>query len=214
MKPGADPSDIAMKFSGHEGLALSDDGSLVIATDAGPLIQSAPYCYQEIDGKRIEVRGTYVPLDQDSIGFVLGEYDRERDLIIDPVIKYSLYLNGIGIFEGNGVAVDSGGNTYVVGPSLPKPGTMDTDAVVAKVNSGGTLPVYVTYIGGSGNETGNAIAVDQDGNAYITGTTSSSDFILKNPIQGSLAGKDDAFVTKLNATGGVGLFNLRGRNRE
>ena len=203
VKPGADPSDIAMQFFGHDGLTLSDDGSLIIATDAGPLTQSAPYCYQEIDGKRIEVRGTYVLLDQNTTGFVLGEYDRERDLIIDPVIKYSLYLNGIGIFQGNGVAVDTAGNAYVVGPSLPKPGTMDTDAVVAKVNSGGTLPVYVTYIGGSGNETGNGIAVDQDGNAYITGTTSSSDFILKNPIQGSLAGKDDAFVTKLNATGGV-----------
>ena len=71
------------------------------------------------------------------------------------------------------------------------------------MNPGGNLPVYITYIGGSGTEKGNGIKVDQDGNAYITGTTNSTDFPVKNPIQGSLAGQDDAFVTKLNAAGTV-----------
>ena len=77
----------------------------------------------------------------------------------------------------------------------------ETDVVIAKINPDGTLPVFVSYIGGSGNETGTGIAIDQMGYSYITGTTRSSDFPVKNPIQGFLAGQDDAFVTKLQPNG-------------
>ena len=118
---------------------------------------------------------------------------------------------GTGDCSGNAIAVDGSGNAYVVGlatagfPTLlayqTTYGGGTSDAFALKVNSSGTL-VYSTYLGGSGIDYANAIAVDGSGNAYITGSTSSSDFPTKNPKQGSLGGaQNDAFVTKLSGSG-------------
>src|SRR5204863_3474283 len=96
-------------------------------------------------------------------------------------LVYSTYLGGIGFDAGRGIAVDSLGNAYVAGqtgstnfPTTPGAyqttyGGSDYDAFVAKINATGSL-VYSTYLGGSGVEAANAIAVDQSGNAYVTGT--------------------------------------------
>ena len=82
------------------------------------------------------------------------------------------------------------------------------DAFVTKLNSTGSALVYSTYLGGGtaatqgggANDEGHAIAVDNNGNAYITGSTASTDFPTVNAVQPNYGG-GDAFVTKLNATG-------------
>ena len=61
--------------------------------------------------------------------------------------------------------------------------------------------VYSTYLGGSGDEIGGAIAVDGSGNVYLTGNTSSTNFPAGGALQGTLGGQRDAFVTKINAAG-------------
>ena len=61
--------------------------------------------------------------------------------------------------------------------------------------------LYSTFLGGSGGENGQAIAVDAQGNAYLTGSTSSSDFPLASPLQPTADANGDAFVTKLNSNG-------------
>src|SRR5439155_3239357 len=64
--------------------------------------------------------------------------------------------------------------------------------------------VWGTFLGGSaGDSINRGIAVDRNGNAYISGTTQATDFPKKNPVQGKLLGKSDAFVTKLDATGQI-----------
>jgi hypothetical protein len=122
---------------------------------------------------------------------------------------YSTYLGGSGDDFGNGIAVDSSGNAYVTGTTqsgdFPRANAFDNslggaqDAFVTKLNSTGTAPlVYSTYLGGSGNDFGNGIAVDSSGNAYVTGTTQSGDFPRANAFDNSLGGAQDAFVTKFD----------------
>ena len=124
---------------------------------------------------------------------------------------YSSYLGGNGSDHGNGIAVDSSANAYVTGDTFstnfptasPRQASSGggEDAFVTKLNAAGSGLVYSTYLGGGGNDYGNAIVVDSSGSAYVTGETYSSNFPTANPHQASSGGNSDAFVTKLNALG-------------
>jgi hypothetical protein len=138
-------------------------------------------------------------------------------------LVYSTYLGGSNRDGGRGIALDASGNAYVTGgtastdfPTLnPIQGTCNNcsssylglnypDAFVAKLNSAGSALVYSTYLGGSGLDYGYGIAVDSAGNAYVTGTTASTDFPTANPLQPNYGGGDsDAFVAKISP-GGAG----------
>ncbi|MCH7923694.1 MAG: SBBP repeat-containing protein, partial [Nitrospinae bacterium] len=147
-------------------------------------------------------------------------------------LVYSTYLGGstdnVTGDEGVGIALDPGCSSdcpaYVTGftTSTDFPTTAGAfdlifggpfDAFVTKINATGTGPLlYSTYLGGTtgpvaGVDFGNGIAVDGFGNAYVTGMTFSDDFPLAAPIDGTLGGDEDAFVTKLNATGAALLYS-------
>ena len=83
------------------------------------------------------------------------------------------------------------------------------DAFVSKLNSCGSALIYSTYLGGGGFDLGGGIAVDSSGNAYVTGSTQSSDFpTTAGALQTTLAGGDfDAFVSKLNSTGSALVYS-------
>ncbi|TWU53164.1 Beta-propeller repeat protein [Candidatus Brocadiaceae bacterium B188] len=154
-------------------------------------------------------------------GFTVASYDKRYPLVIDPTLVYSTYLGGSGYDEGRSIAVDSAGNAYVTGAtyySLDFP-TKDaiygsynggeSDAFVTKIDASGTSLSYSTYLGGSSSDVGESIAVDSDGNAYITGDTKSSNFPTKNAMY-DIFNRGfyeihtviiDAFVTKLDASG-------------
>jgi murein DD-endopeptidase MepM/ murein hydrolase activator NlpD len=129
-------------------------------------------------------------------------------------LVYATYLGGSGVDWGSGIAVDSGGNAYVIGPTLSSdfpatPGAWDgslegySDAFVAQINLAGSGLVYATYLGGSGGDNGLGIAVDSGGNAYVTGETTSPDFpAIPGAGDGSYGGGGrDAFIAKLNPAG-------------
>ena len=130
---------------------------------------------------------------------------------------YSTYLGGSAFERGRDIAVDASGNAYVVGRTFSTDfptaspfqaalgGTQD--AFVTKLNAAGSALVYSTYLGGSASETGFEIALDSSGNAYITGSTSSTDFLTASPIQAASGGGTDAFVTKLNAAGSALVYS-------
>src|SRR5215470_16498427 len=67
--------------------------------------------------------------------------------------------------------------------------------------------VYSTYLGGSGDDSGNGIAVDASGNAYVAGKTGSINFPTKNPLQPASGGGDDAFVAKLDPSGSALVYS-------
>ena len=123
-------------------------------------------------------------------------------------LVYSTYLGGGRNDQGNGIAVDSSGNAYITGftisidfPTLkPLQAVLrgGFDAFVSKINSTGSALVYSTYVGGSADDSGNGIAVDQSGSAYVTGSTQSTNFRSVRSLQPTNGGLSDAFVFKLN----------------
>lgn len=130
-------------------------------------------------------------------------------------LVYSTYLGGSGFEGGNGVAVDFRGRAYIVGSTwsddfpTQNPLPLDPqggDAFVTKLNGTGSRLVYSTYLGGSSWESGEGIAIDTRGRAYITGTTFSKDFPTRRPLQARLRGDSDAFVAKLNASGNALVY--------
>jgi hypothetical protein len=137
-------------------------------------------------------------------------------------LVYSAYLGGSEDDIVHDLAVDGLGNVYVTGETkssnFPTAGAFQaalganpegprTDAFVAKLNATGSALVYSTYLGGDGNDSGWGIAVDANGNAYVTGSTTSFGFPLKNALQTALKAGSDAFVSKLNATGSALVYS-------
>jgi hypothetical protein len=150
-------------------------------------------------------------------------YNGSRDAFVAKVnpsgtgLVYAGFLGGSDIDDGNSIAVDAAGNAYVTGgttsrnfPAVVGPDTSYNggyyDAFVAKVNPSGTGLVYAGFLGGSDWDVGTGIAVDAAGNAYVTGTTSSSNFPAVVGPDTSYNGGDDAFVAKVNPSGAALLY--------
>ncbi|HEX2271524.1 MAG TPA: SBBP repeat-containing protein [Pyrinomonadaceae bacterium] len=128
-------------------------------------------------------------------------------------LVYSTFLGGSGTDFGAGIAINAPGNAYVTGASdsvnFPvTPGAFQSlkaagqDAFVTELNVAGNGLAYSTYLGGNGNDIGTTIALDMAGNASVGGLTGSADFpTTADAIQSNYGGNNDAFVTRLNATG-------------
>jgi hypothetical protein len=148
-------------------------------------------------------------------------------------LAYSTYLGG-DVFgnsdTGTDIAVDCAGHAYVTGytystdfPTTPgafqptfigAPQGVEfakSDAFVTKFDPTGTALVYSTYLGGTGRDEGQGIAIDAAGSAYVTGLTMSFNFPTANPVQpnnNAVAGvAEEAFVTKLNASGSAPVYS-------
>jgi hypothetical protein len=116
--PGADPKKIVLGFEGADKLEIDAQGDLVLHTADGQIRQKKPLIYQEVDGVRTEIEGSYILKGANRFGFTVAAYDVNRPLIIDPVVlSYSTYLGGSGVDQGHGIAVDASGSAYVVGGS-------------------------------------------------------------------------------------------------
>jgi hypothetical protein len=135
-------------------------------------------------------------------------------------LLYSSFLGGNNIDCGFAIAVDEAGNAYVTGSTQStnfpvvnpiqsgNPGPSFSHAFVAKVNPQGTALVYSTYLGGSSMDSGQGIAVDIGGFAYVVGFTYSTNFpTTSNALQGKNAGSVDAFITKLSSDGSNFVFS-------
>jgi len=227
--PGADPSKIALGFRGSERLSITNGGDLLIHADGGAIRQRRPVIYQGDGSARRRVTGTYaLKRGNRRVGFRLESYDRSKPLVIDPKIEYSTFLGGFNTIVAsggsadfaNGITVDAAGNAYVVGRTdaiAPRPFPTTTgafqpalagaspgnpsDAFVTKLSPSGNGAVYSTYLGGTLTDSATDVAVDASGKAYVSGSTASTNFPTKDPIQAASGGGTDGFVTVLNPTG-------------
>ncbi len=158
------------------------------------------------------------------MGIEVASYDATRPLVIDPILTYATYLGGNGEDNGGGIHVDDSG-IYVGGMTLstdfPSQDPLVAsnsggfDAFVAKLDPTGSSLVYATYLGGSGDEIQRDLAVDEAGNAYVFGETTSSDLPTTAGAFDTACGDDgscdggtpDAFVSKLDPTGSAFLYS-------
>ncbi len=136
----------------------------------------------------------------------------------DPVLVYSTYLGGSSVDNAKDLVVDRHGNPYLVGetnsvdfptvnPLQVDSGDAASDCFVAKLNDNGDELEFSTYLGGNGIDLAGGLAVDRFGNAYVTGTTWSSNFPRLNAIQFSYGGSGDAFVTGIEPDGSALRFS-------
>jgi hypothetical protein len=145
--------------------------------------------------------GAYLTSTASANGFI-------AKLTAGGVMVYATYFYGTAA----AIAVDSAGSAYVTGnigsvPNIPSGGAQPAyagggDAYVAKFNPAGSALEYFTFLGGSQSDSGNAIAVDGIGNAYVGGSTASPDFpVTAGALQTVFGGATDGFVAMLNSAG-------------
>jgi hypothetical protein len=148
--PGGDPRAIRLEIDGAKTLTLDGD-DVIIAVAGEALRLHAPVVYQESAQGRVRVDGRF-RLQGRRIAFDVGDYDRARPLVIDPVVTYATYING----GGRGIGVDASGNIYVT-----------TGVAILKLSADGSTLLWSTIFG---DMRVGALVVDPGGNAYMLGT--------------------------------------------
>lgn len=207
MAAGASASRIRLGFAKNAELEILSTGDLRVAVNGSVLIQHRPIARQ---GER-RVDAHYVidkSLNQARIE--LGAYDHSRPLTIDPVLAWEASADGDGT-GANAVAADSAGNMWILtdypGTNLTYtktfgPGGGGRDLLLLKVDPTGNQLLYAVLIGGTGGDLGNGVAVDGEGNAYLTGYTGSTDFpVTANVFETTIPGNGAAYAVKLSPQG-------------
>lgn len=205
MAPYADPQEIRLRFEGADDVELGAGGALILRTAAGDVKHDRPVAYQEANGSRLPVLAAFKEFTDGTIGFQVGDYDRTRPLVIDPVLVYSSYLGGAATDSCKGLIIDKSGNAFLAGDSfssnfLSHATTTNSDIFLGKLNKNGLLLTYA-FFGGSKNDSTTGLALDPTGNIYVSGVTESSNFPVFNSFASALVGVSDAFVVKLTPSG-------------
>jgi Domain of unknown function DUF11/Beta-propeller repeat len=195
--PGGDPAQAELQFDGASKLEVAGGDLVLTGNDEGGLRLLAPRVYQHEGGRQKPVGGRFVLRGGNRVGFEIGAYDHKRELIIDPVLRFSTYFGGSGSDTLPSVSVNGNGNIYIAGTTTsPQPSFTDYNVTshtsipgtlvitptgpshifVAQINPSQPLVLYETFIGGTGSDASVGLAVDSGGNAYLVGNTASVDF--------------------------------------
>ena len=209
--PHVDPSPVKFRFASSVQVSKSSDG-LLLRSNGKEILLHAPFAYQEANGRKVKVDARFALSREGEVSFELGEYDRSRELIIDPILSAGFFGSDAD-GAGNAIAIDNRGDVWVAGYGrnvVPLPSTPDPlqatpaggqDAFLAKFSrtSDGVLILrYWTLFGGATDDVANAITVDNSGFVYLTGTTDSTNFPVQGPpLQNGIGGETDSFVVTL-----------------
>ncbi len=222
--PHGDPARIRLRVTGSQKAVVDAEGNLLLDGASGSMRLLRPTLYQNRRNAKQAVKGSFVEVAENEFAFQLDAYDREKPLIIDPQINllYATYAGGIHNDNADDMALDAAGNAYLVGWSASQDfpvssnayqtvrqaiGTYTYDMVAMKLDPSGNL-LYSTYVGGTNNDYGYAIAVNPDGSVYLGGGTSSSDFpVTSNAFQPTYGGGSDGFLVKLSPDGSTLLYS-------
>ena len=206
--PGANYKQIQLEIKGAI-LKLQKNGSLLLKTPLGEIIEQAPVVFQ--NGKTLK---SHYVLKNNVLSFEVENYDQTKELIIDPIIRvYGTYYGGTGVESGQSCATDASNNVYLAGYTastgtiLATTGAHQTtmaggnDAFLVKFNAAGVRQ-WATYLGAAFDDRGYSCATDATGNIYLTGyTNSNSAFATTGAHQTANGGSGsyDAFLVKFNS---------------
>ncbi|WP_276133118.1 PKD domain-containing protein [Polluticoccus soli] len=220
VQPGADASQIKLNYDGATSVTLKEN-NLNIETSVGTVNEMAPYAYQYINDRRVEVQCRY-KLEGNTVSYSFPKgYNKSATLVIDPNVVFATFTGSSADNWGFTATYDALGNFYAGGIAFaqgyPLKGAYDAtfntgggtgggnglsyDMSVTKFDPSGAGLVYSTYIGGADNEQPHSMVVDGAGNLIIAGRAYSSDYPTANAYDASYAGGADIIVTKLNAAG-------------
>jgi len=224
LAPGADLERVVIRCEGIEDLHLGDEGSLVLDTVLGPIVQAAPRTWEEdAEGRRFPVACRYRLFGEQAYGFAVEGRQAARRLVIDPGLTWATYLGGVNTDFPGHVVVAGNGDVILAGstdsPNYPTtPGVFDAvgnatflsaDQVVTRLTAGGDALVYSTFVGGTGDEGPHGIFFDEAERVTLAGSTTSSDHpTTPGAYQSVFAGQNsDAVVAQLSATGDSLLYS-------
>lgn len=232
--PGGSADSIQLEYHGIDQLNIRK-GRLVVVTSINEVIEAKPFAYQLVDNQIKQVKCDYV-LEENTVRYIVGSHDPSLPLIIDPELKFSTYsgstadnfgftatydqegflYSGSSVF-GNGYPVTLGAYQASWAGGTGAGTLMGTDIGITKFDTSGTALVYSTYIGGSSDELPHSLIVNNQGELYLYGTTSSPNFpTTPGAFQNSFAGGtsfapvgvgvhyvngSDIIVAKLSASG-------------
>jgi hypothetical protein len=230
VNPGADPNQIKLKYTGAKSVQLKN-GRLQIETGLGQIEEHIPKVYQNINGKIVDVKAEYI-LEQGSdntttIHFSFSTFNSLFPLVVDP---WATYYGGSAMEMGGGIATDATGNVYLSGTTTSLAGIASVtgfqtvyggsggtfvyagDAFLVKFNSTGTVRLWATYYGGTGDDRGRGVATDAaTGDVYMAGFTNSPTGIasgtgFQTVYGGGNSDYGDAFLVKFNGVSGNRLW--------
>jgi gliding motility-associated-like protein len=208
----ANPALIRWSYAGYDNIEITKSGNLSVSTKMGAIIEKSPEAYQIIAGKIVSVPCAFELKDR-IVSFKLGEYAKDIELIIDPVLVFATYCGsvtdnfGMTATYGYDATAFSGGTIY--GNQYPTPdnaaydvnsnftvanvaGSVTTDAFISHYSADGQTMIWTTFLGGGdntqGTETVHSLICDKLNNVYVYGATSSVDFPIVGGVQSTHGG--------------------------
>lgn len=225
VQPGVDANQIAFTYSGQYGIKIDEDGNLRVQNRFGEIVEKKPIAWVvgENGKKHVDVQFELIG---ETVKFTFPDgYDTSKKLVIDPNLTFSSFTGSTADNWGFTAAPDDAGNLFgggiVFGTGYPiltgaYDGTFNggqIDLGISKFNAIGTDLLYSTYIGGSNSETPNSIVAAPNGDLFIFGLTSSTDFPMAggsydNTFNGGPNIPTSA-TNSLDFTGGSDLYVAR-----
>lgn len=218
--PYADPSQIKIKFTGQTKLSIDTKGDLVLLTSLGEIVHTKLFAFQNTGNIIQPVECNFVIENGNSVRFALGNYDKSKTLVIDPVVRtFSTYLGSTSTDYPYSSAIDENGFVYLTGytssaafpiTSGAYQTTISTtpDCFITKFNSNGSGLVFSTFLGGNNSDYAIGIEVDQSNNIYVAGYTYSSNFpTTVGAFRTTVVATPDVFATKLSSGGNSLIYS-------
>lgn len=214
IQPGGNTKNIRMDYKGQDKIYI-EYGHIYIQTCIGLVIEQKPYAYQVIGGQKSTIPCSYI-LKKNEVGFIVGKYDPNLPLIIDPLVG-STFTGSTTDNRGYTATYDAAGNMYTGGKAWSNgypftagafqtitKATAGWDIVLSKFNTNASSLLFSTYYSGTSDQQPHSIIVNGANELYVAGRTNSADFpVTAGVFQPTLGGAYDIIVGKFNSTGGL-----------
>ena len=229
--PNITTNQIQIKYNGVDNIMLKSD-NIYIITSVNTIKENKPYAYQKINGKQVEVECNYV-LQNNILSFSFPKgYNKDEQLIIDPVLEFSTYsgsttdnfgytatYDNFGFLYSGSTSFGNGYPTTIGAYQMDYTNTLGgTDIAITKYDTSGTVRIYSTYLGGDLDELPHSMIVNSNNELFVFGTTGSEDFPITNSafqpnfnggpnfsptgIGVTFPSGTDIFVSRISASGG------------